>query len=228
MGTGQEPDEARDRQPRVRNPGRRGLLGYFGKAAGPRGKGWYSYNVGELARRRPQRQLRQGPLRKWSEQERWLRADLAAHRNQCTLAYWHQSRFSSDKPHGNYRASGPSGTRSTTTAPRLSSRATATSTSASLRRHHRGKADPDHGIRQFVVGTGGSSHDRLGPAEPNSQVRNGKTFGVLKLTLKRGAYDWKFLPHAGEGLPRLRPRHLPRPPVGSALFLTLSGGAARR
>src|SRR5207247_2491267 len=44
---------------------------------------------------------------KGSEQERWLRADLAAHDNQCTLAYWHQARFVSDKEHGNHAESGP-------------------------------------------------------------------------------------------------------------------------
>jgi hypothetical protein len=32
---------------------------------------------------------------------------------------------------------------------------------------------------------------------PNSQVSNGSTYGVLKLTLRPGAYDWQFLPVAG-------------------------------
>ena len=30
-----------------------------------------------------------------SIQERWLRADLAAHPSACTLAYWHHPRYSS-------------------------------------------------------------------------------------------------------------------------------------
>ena len=30
-----------------------------------------------------------------SPQEQWLKADLAAHSNACTLAYWHHPRFSS-------------------------------------------------------------------------------------------------------------------------------------
>jgi hypothetical protein len=60
-----------------------------------------------------------------------------------------------------------------------------------------GKADPDHGIRQIVVGTGGSSHYRFGSARANSQVRNANTFGVLKLTLNSGSYDWRFIPTAG-------------------------------
>jgi hypothetical protein len=62
-----------------------------------------------------------------------------------------------------------------------------------------GRADPDHGIRQFVVGTGGASHDRLGSVRANSQVRNANTFGVLRLTLKPGSYDWQFIPQKGKG-----------------------------
>ena len=58
-------------------------------------------------------------------------------------------------------------------------------------------ADPVRGIRQFVVGTGGRSHYGFGHSQPNSQVRNGDTFGVLSLTLKPGGYDWQFVPEAG-------------------------------
>src|SRR5207253_4599433 len=35
-----------------------------------------------------------------SEQEQWLRADLAAHPKRCTLAYFHHPRFSSGTSHG--------------------------------------------------------------------------------------------------------------------------------
>ena len=34
-------------------------------------------------------------------------------------------------------------------------------------------------------------------AHPNSEVRNDDTFGVLKVTLRNGSYDWEFLPEAG-------------------------------
>ena len=60
-----------------------------------------------------------------------------------------------------------------------------------------GKADPNHGIRQIVVGTGGAGFYRMGSPRPNSQVRNANTFGVLKLTLYSGSYDWRFIPTAG-------------------------------
>jgi len=50
------------------------------------------------------------------------------------------------------------------------------------------------------VGTGGGEtlYD-LGPIPQGSnlEVRNDQTFGVLKLTLKNGGYDWRFAPAAG-------------------------------
>jgi hypothetical protein len=61
-----------------------------------------------------------------------------------------------------------------------------------------GNRDPQHGIREFVVGTGGRSHYRFGRVQPNSEVRNSDTFGVLKLTLSSADYAWEFIPVAGK------------------------------
>ena len=59
-------------------------------------------------------------------------------------------------------------------------------------------ADSATGIRQFTVGTGGRSHYTFSATiQPNSQVRNGSTYGVLKLTLRATGYDWQFVPVAG-------------------------------
>ena len=59
-------------------------------------------------------------------------------------------------------------------------------------------ADPQRGIREFVVGTGGKNHRPFGEVKPNSEVRDATAFGVLKLTLKAGAYEWQFIPEAGK------------------------------
>jgi hypothetical protein len=59
-----------------------------------------------------------------------------------------------------------------------------------------GLADP-LGVRQFVVGTGGRSHYAFGTTQPNSEARNNDSFGVLKMTLHPGSYDWEFVPEAG-------------------------------
>jgi hypothetical protein len=61
-----------------------------------------------------------------------------------------------------------------------------------------GNADPQGGIRQFVVGTGGASFHAFGPAAPNSEARSDDAFGVLTLTLRPGGYDWAFVAAAGE------------------------------
>ncbi len=61
-----------------------------------------------------------------------------------------------------------------------------------------GIPDPLRGIRQFVVGTGGSNHTSLASIANNSEVRNTDTFGVLKLTLRLTGYDWQFVPEAGK------------------------------
>ena len=61
-----------------------------------------------------------------------------------------------------------------------------------------GVADPEHGIREIVVGTGGRSHDPLGFAIPNSEVRDSDTYGVLKVTLSPHGYTWEFIPEEGK------------------------------
>ena len=61
-----------------------------------------------------------------------------------------------------------------------------------------GKLDSRRGIRKFVVGTGGkSSHRTFASTQPNSEVRQADTFGVLKLTLRATSYDWEFVSEAG-------------------------------
>ncbi len=61
-----------------------------------------------------------------------------------------------------------------------------------------GIADPGRGIRQFVVGTGGTSLTSVGSLIPNSEVANDNTHGVLKLILHPDRYDWEFIPVAGK------------------------------
>ena len=60
-----------------------------------------------------------------------------------------------------------------------------------------GNVDTSKGIRSFVVGTGGKSHYGFPDVQPNSEVRNDNTYGVLRLTLRAGDYDWGFVPAAG-------------------------------
>jgi acid phosphatase type 7 len=62
-----------------------------------------------------------------------------------------------------------------------------------------GRADPEGGIRQFVVGTGGGGGEApISDPIANSEVRVDRTDGVLKLTLHPESYEWEFVPVEGE------------------------------
>jgi hypothetical protein len=178
-------------------PGADGYFTYFGAAAGERGKGYYSFNVGAWhiialnSNCSPA-----GGCAAGSPQETWLRADLAANQNMCTLVYWHHPKFSSGE-HGN---------RSDLDV--FWNDLYAAGVEIVLNGHDHiyerfnpqnpsGAADPK-GIQEFLVGTGGKVINGLGTVKPNSAVRRTDTFGVLKLTLHPTSYDWQFVPEAGK------------------------------
>jgi acid phosphatase type 7 len=181
--------------------GARGYFDYFGSRAGPRGKGWYSWNIGSwhLIALNSQCDRIPGGCARGSEQERWLRRDLAAHQNFCTLAYWHEPRFSS----------GPAAPRNSEAIAHLWNALHEKHVDVALTAHkhfyerlrplgRNGQTEPNRGIRQFIVGTGGK--DRAGTPGTRtrgSQVLQARTFGVLKLTLRAGSYTWRFEPEAG-------------------------------
>jgi acid phosphatase type 7 len=131
-----------------------------------------------------------------SPQEQWLRADLAAHSNRCTLAYWHHPRFSAGTYADNssfepfWQALQDHGAEVVLNAHDHNYQRYAPRTPA-------GVADPN-GVREFVVGTGGKVHYTVdaGPVS-NREAANGDTYGVLKLTLHAARYDWRFEPEAG-------------------------------
>ena len=174
-----------------------GYFGYFGAAAGSRGKGWYAYDLGTWRVYGLNSNCAfVGGCGEGSAQLAWLRADLAARPHACVLALWHHARFSSGA-HGNNSVSQP-----------LFAALHAAGADVVLTGHDHhyerfapqtatGVADPATGIRQFVVGTGGNGLYAVGAARPNSEVRDGTSLGVLQLTLRPGAYDWQFLPVPG-------------------------------
>jgi len=175
-----------------------GYFAYFRTRAGDVRAGWRSFDLGRwhliaLNGGCPPA----GSCGPGSPQERWLRADLAAHaKDRCVLAYWHEPRFSSGR-HGNdqrfsafwddlYRAGAE----------------------IVLNGHDHdyerfapqapdGRADPDRGIREFVVGTGGANLRQFRAVEPNSEVRANSSVGVLVLELRPDGYSWRFAPAAG-------------------------------
>ena len=69
---------------------------YFGSAAGERGKGWYSYDLGNWHVVALNSDCDDGVgCDPYSEQIQWLSDDLAATDKGCILAYWHHPLYSS-------------------------------------------------------------------------------------------------------------------------------------
>jgi alkaline phosphatase len=173
-------------------PQAKGYFDYFGAAAGKRGEGWYSFDLGGwhlISLNSNCDRVGCGPD---SPQLKWLRADLASHPNTCTLAYFHHPRFSSG-PHGGDRKIGPIWD-------------ALYSAGADLvlngHDHHyerfgpqRPDATPDsaRGLREFIAGTGGKSHYPTVQPAQNSEVRRTGVYGVLKLSLYPSRYEWEFI-----------------------------------
>jgi len=184
-------------------PGAAAYFQYWGERAGPAGKGYYSFELGAwhiVALNTNCAAQGLGGCGPGSPQEEWLRKDLAEHPDACMLAYGHHALFSSGilKSHAVH--------------PELKvlwQDLYAAHAALVLAGHEHsyerfgpqdpeGHADAAKGIREIVVGTGGKSHDPLGFAMANSEVRNADTYGVLKLTLTPGHYAWKFIPEEGK------------------------------
>lgn len=176
------------------SPRANGYFRYFGRRAGPRSRGWYSYSVGRwhiIALNSNCDGV--GGCGRRAPETRWLRADLASHHPRCTLVYWHHARFSSALDHGNLSDYG--------TWWRILYKHGADVVLGghdhvyerfALQTPHQ-RHDRRRGIREFVVGTGGVGLARFGRPTKNLQYRQNKHFGVLKLTLHHRRYDWRFV-----------------------------------
>jgi len=173
--------------------GAKGYFDYFGAAAGDRSKGYYSYDLGEWHMIALNSMCdKVGGCGPSSPMVTWLKQDLDANDEACTLAYFHHPLFTS---HPTYRNN-------------LKMKASwealyAADADVVLNGHSHnyerfapqnpnGVADSERGIREFVVGTGGGAFHGFGTIQPNSQAQIEDTFGVLKLTLHPSSYDWEF------------------------------------
>jgi hypothetical protein len=162
---------------------------YFGARAGGPG-GYYSFELPGWHVVALNSNIDAG---KGSAQESWLRADLAAARSHCILAFFHHS-WASSGWHGRTHALGA------LVADLYAARTTLVLTGHD---HHyerlapvdaEGRLDPVHGMRFFVVGTGGV--ERVSTLVPikASESATSTTWGVLGLDLSPGGYSWEFVP----------------------------------
>ena len=163
---------------------------------GQRGQGYYSFNIGSWHLVGLNSNCARVPCNNGSAQANWLRADLAANRRLCTLAYFHHPRFSSGHD--------GDGVFMQDIWKILSDFGADVVLSGHSHDYERfapmnaqGTLDFQRGIRQFVVGTGGAFFTGLLSPKPNSQVRQNNTFGVLRLALHPTSYDFRFVPEVG-------------------------------
>ena len=167
---------------------------YFGENAGPRGRGYYSYNLGawhiiSLSS--------EAAANRRSKQYKWLKKDLEENQTTCMFAYWHIPAFSSGA-HGNHRKMldiwqllYESGVEVVVNGhDHLYERFAP--------QDHKGKADPERGIREFIVGTGGAGIHHFKKVADNSEVRHLKSYGVIKFSLYPDRYDWEFVSAKGQ------------------------------
>ncbi|MFO1398909.1 MAG: metallophosphoesterase [Burkholderiales bacterium] len=169
---------------------------YFGAAAGPDRRGWYSFDFAgwHFIALNSLTEVQPG-----SPQYEWLKADLARTRDTlCTIAYWHFPAFNSGADYGSVLSMRPmfealydGGVEIV-----LSGHEHIYERYAPQRAD--GTADPLRGVRQFVVGTGGHTLNGLGDPVANSEYRQNTRHGLLRLTLGDGTYGWVFQPTGGD------------------------------
>ena len=127
-----------------------------------------------------------------SPEEAWLSNDLKATTGKCILAYWHHPLFSE-------LANEPA--IKSFWADLYNEHATLVLNGHGDHHYERfAPQDPNgnavaNGISEFIVSTGGQSHGVVPSSTlSNSETADYKTFGVLRLTLHPGSYDWQFIP----------------------------------
>jgi len=177
-----------------------GYFKYFGEIAGDPDEGYYSFDLGSwhIVVLNTSDHCRAVTCDSISPQMEWLRADLAANTAFCTLAIWHAPLFTTGTSEGSSGYLLPfweilydSGVEVIVNGHEHNYERFAPQSPDSI-------FDANYGIRQFVVGTGGDSLTAFinSPAH-NSEIRDDKTHGVLKLTLHPATYDWEFIPIPG-------------------------------
>jgi acid phosphatase type 7 len=174
-----------------RTPEAAGYFDYFGAAAGTRGEGWYSYDLGAWHVVVLNSNCTHVGCGADSAQVKWLEADLAKSGARCTLAYWHHPRWGGGRPDPAVQAFWDV----------LHEKGADLVVNGHDHFYERiapvdpkGVPDPARGIRQITAGTGGISlYAFANPPLPITEVRDDKSYGVLALTLKTEGYDWRFV-----------------------------------
>jgi len=165
--------------------------------AGHRGRGYYTLDYGGW------RIFVANSHQNLENQAAWMTRELAANPRRCTLATWHRPLFTSSAEPANVQL------------PRkipllwqalyrggadlvLNGHVHSYERFAELRPD--GAVDTERGIREFVVGTGGSGLYNFNAVPRAGSQKRIKTHGVLRLTLWPTRYKWEFIDVSGSVL----------------------------
>jgi hypothetical protein len=166
----------------------RGYFDYFGAAAGPDRRGYYSFRAASWLVLMLNSSV---PVRSGSAQYQWVADELRNNRTRCAAAVWHHP-YASSGPHGPHNflrdlwqllVEGGVDVA-------IAAHEHLYERFAPLDRDHR--LDTERGIRQFTVGTGGARLYTAARRLPGSEMLVSR-FGVLKLTLQPGFYEWDHI-----------------------------------
>jgi hypothetical protein len=166
---------------------------YFGAAAGSPGMGYYSFEAGNWLVLALNSNIPIGP---GSVQYAWVQDELGSSTALCTLVLMHHPLFSSSQ-HGPQAF--------VRDVWRVLHRYDVELVLAGHDHVYErfapqdpdGRADPTHGIRLIIAGTGGSPNYAFTGFQANSVVQ-ASVHGVLRLVLQSTSYSWQFVPIAGE------------------------------
>ncbi|MDR7431803.1 MAG: metallophosphoesterase [Armatimonadota bacterium] len=181
-------------------PGAAGYFAYFEDLAGPAGLGYYAFEAGGwLLLALNSNCWAVGGCGPGSPQFGWLTDRLSGPRGRCVLAYWHHPLFSAGRYSG-YEPVRPWWEL-------LYRHGAAVVLTGHDHNYQRfppldGEGRPSgRGIRQFVVGTGGRNLYRAHrQAAVQPEVLRDDRFGVLRLRLLPGRYEWAFVATDGATL----------------------------
>jgi hypothetical protein len=185
-------------------PRAEGYFDYFGGRAGPRlqngrGRGYYAFHAGSwlvlaLDSEACMRRVGCGP---GSPQHAWLKKVLARENARCTMAVWHIPLFSSGF-HGDQPLVRPLADLLYTHGAEIVINGHDHHYERMAPARPNGTVDSRHGLRQFIVGTGGAVLRGEGAATvPHRRVFQATAHGVLRLRLLDRSYSWSFLPVEG-------------------------------
>ncbi len=175
-------------------PNAAGYFRYFGSAAG-NAQGDYAWNIGAWHMIALNGECADvGGCDAGSPQGQFLQSHLGT--SKCTLAYWHE-------PY--YNGGGISSSKYAYFWQTLRGANADIVLNGHIHTYARfapqdasGNVDA-HGVRQFIVGTGGEDHGSLN-GSTNVQASAGGDFGVLELTLHPASYSWKMVSTNGSVL----------------------------